>query len=494
MSRHYEAVVIGGGLSAVVTAALLAKRGVRGLLIDEGELASEDPHMLFDSVHADVGSEVMLLIHRELGLQDELRNRSGPVDPLVQIVWPEERLDLSDDPARCLREVQRAFGSRADGVEGFFERLQAASEMVGQFLATSGELPASGYFTRRSARSQARRFEPITRAVKDSDLFADLDPSMVELFTGPSNYLTYVDDRTADEASVARFVRPLARLLLGTRSLRSARTLRGLFVAVAQRRAFELQTGALAAAEPKGRQVLLRLVGQAETITAEAIVDATADLSALSVLPIQKRKKDLSETMQTVKPRSKHYALGIELDEAVIPPGMGQHLILLNGHRESSHADSDPGDRPLWVTTRPGKQAGRTQLVVSHPVSAARAHSEGMDALEAMMRSRIERVIPFFRQGRPETRPLSDRGGAPGVSGRAMRPVLNHPLLEPDLDAQTGLTGVPCRTSLKNVFIAGPTVLPGLGIEGEYFAALQAADACEALLKGTKPKRGMAQR
>ena len=489
MTRHYEVVVIGGGLSAVVAAALLAKRGIRGLLIDEGELATEDPCFLVDSVHADTGSEVMQLVHRELGLQDELRNRSGPVTPLLQAIWPDDRLDLSDDPSTTIKEVHRALGPRGRGIEAFFDRLGQASDMVGAFLANAGELPASGYFTRRSARTHARRFEPITRPVNSSDLFDDLDPMVVEMLTAPSSFLTYVEDRTLDTPTVARFARPLARFLLGTRNLRSGRTLRGLLVAVAQRRAFEVQPGALEAAEPKGRQVHLRLAGQPDTITTEAIVDATSELAALAVLPMQKRKKDLSETMQTARPRSSMYVLGIELDDAVIPPGMGQHMLLLNGRKDPRRAEPESADRPIWVTRRPCEQTGRTQLVVAHPFSAARAHSEGVDALEVMMRGRVERVVPFLAQGRPEIRPLSGRGAT-----RSARPVLHHPLFETDLDPQTGITGVACRTSLKNVFLAGPPVLPGLGVEGEYFAALQAADACEALLKGTKAKRGLAQR
>ncbi len=490
MTRHYEAVVIGGRLSAVVAAALLAKRGVRGLLIDEGELASEDPHLLVDCVPADGGSAVMQLVHRELGLQDELRNRSGPLDPLLQIVWPDQRLDLSDDPKSSMQELHRGLGTHARGVETFFERLEEAASQVGEFLEHAGELPASGYFNRRSARTNARRYEAVTQGLDQSGLLAELDPLAAELFMAPLTYLTYIEDRTAGEASVARFARPLARFLSGTRSLRNGRTLRGIFSDVAERRAFEVQHGALESAEPKGRQVHLRLAGNSDGITAEAIIDASGELSALGVLPYQKRRKDLSETLQTARPRATLHVLGIEVDDAAIPPGMGHHLLLLNGRRDPSRAEPDAADRPIWLTRRPGQNPGRTQLVVAHPVSAAWTHAGGgLDALEAMMKGRVERIVPFLADGRPEIRPLCGRG-----SMRSARPVLNHPLFEPGLDPDTGLGGVACRTSMKNVFIAGPAVLPGLGVEGEYFAALQAADACEALIKGTKPKRGLAQR
>ena len=489
MTRHYETVVIGGRLSAVVAAALLAKRGVRGLLIDEGELATEDPHLLVDSVPADSDSAVIQLVHRELGLQDELRNRSCPVEPMLQVVWPDQRLDISDEPSDRLAELHRGLGGHARGVEAFFERLASAADQVGEFLQHAGELPASGYFNRRTARTNARRYESVTRPLGESDLLSDLDPKAVELFMAPLPYLTYIEDRTVDSASVARFARPLSRFLAGTRCLHNGRTLRGILSGVAERRAFEVQHGALESAEPKGRKVQLRMTGQSDTITADAIIDASGELSGLAVLPHQKRKKDLSETLQTARPRGSLHVMGIEVDDSVIPPGMGHHLLLLNGRRDPSRAEPDRADRPIWVTRRPGREAGRTQLVAAHPISAAWTHTGGLDALEGMMRARLERVVPFMDDGRPDVRSLSGRG-----VGRHSRPVLNHPLFEPGLDPDTGLGGVACRTSLKNVFIAGPAVLPGLGIEGEYLAALQAADACEALVKGTKPKRGLAQR
>ena len=490
MTRHYEAVVVGGRLSAVVAAALLAKRGVRGLLVDDGELASEDPYLLVDSVPADADSAVMKLVHSELGLQDELRNRSEPLTPLLQIVWPDLRLDLSDDPATRLAELQRALGRQARGIDGFFERLDTAAKGVGDFLSSSGELPASGYFNRRSARSNARRYADVTQTLTDSNLLRDLEPEAVELFLSPLPFLTYIEDLTGERGSVARFARPLARFLAGPRTLRNGKSLRGLFAGVAERRAFEVQHGALEAAEPKGKQVLLRLSGQGDTITTDVMIDATGELSGLGVLPLHKRKRDLSEALQTARPKAMLHVLGIDLDDAVIPPGMGQHLLLLNGRRDPTRAEPEMADRAIWLTRRPAKQPGRTQLVVAHPFSAAWSHANGLTVLERMMKSRVERIVPFMAEGRPEVHTLSGSGGGTNQG----RPVLPHPLFGPDLDPSTGLTGVPCRTSLKNVFVAGPAVLPGLGVEGEYYAALQAADACEALLRGTKPKRGLAQR
>jgi len=44
------------------------------------------------------------------------------------------------------------------------------------------------------------------------------------------------------------------------------------------------------------------------------------------------------------------------------------------------------------------------------------------------------------------------------------------------------VTGLPCRTPVKNLVLAGREVVPGLGIEGEFHAAWQAAGEVERLL------------
>ena len=100
------------------------------------------------------------------------------------------------------------------------------------------------------------------------------------------------------------------------------------------------------------------------------------------------------------------------------------------------------------------------------------------------MRARVERLVPFLAEGNPVIRVLSGRGAT-----RDQRSVLPHPLYDPELDPEPGLTGVGMRTPHKNLFLAGPAVLPGLGVEGEYWTALQAADAISVVKTGAKVKK-----
>lgn len=490
MSQHFDVIILGGRLSAVITAALLAKRGLRGLLVDQGELASMDAGLFYDLATVPAGSPVMEVVYRELGLESELPKKGRPLSPILQVILPDQRLDLSPDRAHFLAELERGFGAAAQPVKAALDRWTALEGEEGQYLSAAGELPATGFFARRSADAALRRHEFLGQTIHEAQLFAGLPPLLAEMFLAPLPFLTHFDARRPEEVKTARFLRPLLRMMRGLHRLDGSRGARGLFLEAIASRSFEVRRSAAESVEPGGKQVLVRLAGQREPVSAEVLIDASADLSGLDVVPNNLRKKDFAQVIQSVKPKGFLHTLSLEIDEVVVPPGLGEQALLLNGRRDPTRYDlSDPDaeDRPIWLTRRPSVDEGRVQLVASHPVSTVRAHAQSLDHLEEVMRARIERLIPFLMDGRPEIHALS---GASAIKHK--QPVLPHPLYDLALDPKTGLTGVPTQTGWKNVLVAGPTVLPGLGAEGEYLSAIQAADQTGALVGGGKKKRTLA--
>lgn len=491
MSQHFDVVILGGRLSAVIAAAMLAKRGLRGLLVDQGELASMDAGLFYDLATVPSGSPIMEVVYRELGLEAELPKKGRSLSPILQVILPDQRLDLSPDRTHFLAELERGFGpGPAANARAALERWTSLEADEARYLTEAGELPATGFFGRRTADSALKRHEILGQTVAEAQLFAGLPPLLAELFLGPLPFVTHLDARRPEEVKVARFLRPLLRMMRGLSRLDGSRGARGLFLEILGQRSFEVRRSAAESVEPGGKQVALRLAGQREPITAEVLIDASADLSGLDVVPNSLRKKDLAQLLQSVKPKGFLHTLSLEIDEGVVPPGLGEQALLLNGRRDPTRYDlSDPDaeDRPIWLTRRPAIEEGRVQLVASHPVSTVRAHAQSLDHLEEVMRARIERLIPFLMDGRPEIHALS---GASAIKHK--QPVLPHPLYDPALDPKTGLTGLPTTTGWKNVLLAGPTVLPGLGAEGEYLSAIQAADHAAALVGGGKKKRTLA--
>lgn len=479
MTRHYDAVVVGGRLSATIAAALLVKRGQRTLLIDQGELKSQGSDLLADIVPSPAGSLVMERVHDELGLRLESEGRLRPVKPGLQVVLPDHRLELSPKRERLTQEFARA---DAASLAGTLDRVKEASEEVARFLEESKELPASGFFDRRTAAATARRHAGVGTPAAERGLFEDGPAALHQTLLGLLPFITHLDARDA-QLPTARLARPAQRWLQGLGQLEVEGGLRGLFLEHAERRAFERHDGAVAELLPAGKDVRLKLGHGDPDVTCDVLVDASTDLSGIEQIPSRKQKKDLALALQAARPKGRLHILEIELDARAIPPGMGRYLLLLNGRQGARDGADGPEDRPILLTRRPAGE-GREALVCAHPVSSVRSHEEGVDQLEAAMRARVTRLVPFLEDASPAVRTLSGRG----ASG-SRNAVLDHPLYDPDLDPAMGLTGVSMRTPHKGVLLAGPAVLPGLGVEGEYWSALQAVEAALVLRTGTKPKK-----
>ncbi len=487
MTQHYDMVVVGGRVGATLTAALLAKRGFRTLLVDQGELASQDRHLLHDLVPACADSKVMERVHEELGIRLETEKRLKPIEPALQVVFRDQRIELSASRAGLVAELKRARAMPLDKAETVLVGLETEAEGVGEFLAAARELPANGFFQKRAAGNLMRRHSSLAQTLSEHDPLADAPEELRAALLALLPFATHLDASEPDSVTVARLVRPLQRWLLGLQQIELEGGLRGLFLEVAKRRAFDEHLGAVAKLEPGSKQITLELVQSRQAITADVVIDASTDLSGIETIATKLQKKELALTLQAAKPKGHLHVMGIEVDEDVLGPGMSQYLLLLNGRQDGARTDEDPNamaDRPIFVTRRPAETKGRQELILAHPVSAVRAHAEGLDQLEAAMQARLQRLVPFLSDGNPKVHTLFGRGAT-----RDHRPVLAHPLYDPELDPQFGLTGVSMRTPYKNIFLAGPAVVPGLGIEGEYWSALQAADAAVVAKTGSKPKK-----
>jgi phytoene dehydrogenase-like protein len=101
----------------------------------------------------------------------------------------------------------------------------------------------------------------------------------------------------------------------------------------------------------------------------------------------------------------------------------------------------------------------------------------------ARIKAAVDEFLPFFsRQALHESVPLL----AASAQRRGSR-LLAHPLYEVSRAQVLGVTGLPTRSVVPNLFFAGREVVPGLGLEGEFHAAAQAAHHVEAYL-GKKPR------
>jgi hypothetical protein len=488
--RHFEVAVIGGTYSAVLLAAILAKRGVRGILVDQGELAATEVHLSFELGLADEASPAMDLVHSELGIGMDLKRRSKLFDPNLQVILPDQRFDLFADRTQLGSELVRAFGESArDEVAALLEQLAALELESSGLLAQIGPLPARGFFAKRSASQLAKKHLKLGQSLAESGLVAANGGAPAAALLGLLPFATHLDAPDPTGISVIRFVRCVSRIVRGLHRFEPTNTPREIFLEAAKKSGFELMKTSVSSVDPSGRVVKLSLERDLDGVTAECLIDATCNLSGVAAIPNKLRGKGVSELIQEASPKGGLHGLIIELDRLAVPPAMGDNVLLLNGRKAARPIGSgelETEDRPILLLRRaiPGQQ-DRLRLYALHPLSAERAAGGGLSRLEKMVEARVERLIPFLPDANPTVRlfahPREDQRGA------------IHPHFDPGLDPMLGISGVSAQTPHKNVFVAGPSVLPGLGVEGAYFASLEVAELAETLL-GRKKKASLQER
>ena len=166
-----------------------------------------------------------------------------------------------------------------------------------------------------------------------------------------------------------------------------------------------------------------------------------------------------------------------QLKQAALPPALGENVLALR-----DTAGGDGIDNAVFLQVLPARRDGKkgsAETVADERVVCASAYlpanvatREELAQASARIGEAVADAIPFFeRHLVGESAPVLH---APGGLADGVR-LLAHPLYETELESTLGVTGLPVRGPWKNLFFAGREVLPGLGIEGDFYAGIQAA-------------------
>jgi hypothetical protein len=131
--RHYDAIILGGSLSARIAATLLAKEGCRVLTFREP--SDPCPRWLYSSLHLD-------------RLLKSLGGRACVISPMpFQVLTTETRLSFHG-PDTLEEELRREFPASCDRVHSLLQKLQTLGEHLEKILWESGGLPLPGVSNR----------------------------------------------------------------------------------------------------------------------------------------------------------------------------------------------------------------------------------------------------------------------------------------------------------------------------------------------------------
>jgi hypothetical protein len=488
--RLYDVCVIGSQLGGVVAGALLARRGFRVLHVahddpgfhysDHGYVLPFGPAVVPTPRHLPSAEAVLT----ELGLASDVGRALAPTEPDLQLLLPRHRVDLSREPAQLRAELRREWPNEVDPLEAAFGTLSTLFDFAGFFLRAAPPLPADGLLEKLAVRKALKTAASLPgappRRADEARPFAGLEEhELVRSLAVAHRFLTYRDG----PASPLSEVRLLGGALRGTNRLPGGLgTLRELVRRRIAESRGELRGGPgdpahATAVDLEGKRVTaVRLADSPDAHVARAFVVATDSTRFAALLPPELREGKAAAALRRVRAVRQLATVNLVVKQTALPPALGESVLALrdgaggDGLENAVFLQILPARRDPKKGEKAGAEVVQDERVVCAsgfiPADAGRA---GLEAAAAKLREAVADAIPFF-----ERHLVSESAPLVAAPERAELSAA-HPLYEADGDEPLGVGGLVVRSAWKNVFFAGREVIPGLGVEGEFYAGIQAA-------------------
>ncbi len=476
MAQHFEVVVVGSSLGALAAAALLATRSWRVLVVPHHDrtpgYAFEDvPLLRRPSTAPALASGIWSRILMEITDAQTFQRRLRAVDPMMQIVGPKLRFDFARDRACVRTELERAFGDVARHIEGIYEALAKLNESADAVLAGEAIAPPGTFWERQKAISAWSSLpnpeDPYSRpwllALPDDHPFR-------VIFDLPSLFATYTYPASALGAARAHALvtRGLMEFSAGEESLRTE-----LVQKIEAQGGTVRARGRVTRIGLKKRQIVNVVVDDEDPVATSFIVTSLAarEAMALAGQTLPARSFPLLGTS------ARRFSMSVVVREEGVPVRLSRESFLLSEWPQASEA---PAALHVQRHDLDGEHEGlvRLDLELNRTTSSSYAREQALRILE--------RQLPFIEQHYVvvdsvyDGRPLWDfrSGTRREIDRTSLRTTGGEILAEPmpyvyalDQDAWRHIAGEPLRFPVEGLFGIGPSIVPGLGQEGELLAA-----------------------
>ena len=491
MSKHYDVAVLGAGIGALTTAALLARRSWRVLVLGQGW---RPPTYHYDGIalarrpftFLAGSSPAWARVLVELAQSQTFRRRVAPLDPMFQILAPKLRLEVPPDVQRFAKEIDRAYPEVRRVVDELYAELAQTNAAADVAFEKDLVWPPGSFWERRETgrtaallpRFDGRRTTPLLAEVpRDHDYRA-----IVEV---PARFASHAAD--LPDFAVARlhgaWTRGVSRLAHGEEEVVE------FLVDRVRAHGGEALLGehAVRVVHKRGRAAGVVIDGDDETTgvgfvvtdhTTRALLDLASDFDA---------PRRAMAGLPDLVAAEWRFVVSIVVRDEGLPVPLADEAFLLPAW---PHRGLDPSTPLVHLQRRrdPCGIEGATLLVAEaafpqgSPLPVARAREAVLAAIESLLPF-VERhylVIDSPHDARPlwdyrtGSRKEIDRG-ALRATGASLEAEPMAACWHVDPPAFHGLAAEPIRTPLAGAFVVGPSALPALGLEGELLAAWSAA-------------------
>lgn len=478
MSKHYDVVVLGNGIGALTSAALLARRSWRVLVVGQGRLP---PCYRYDAFRLARRSFALLAytspalsrVLVELAQSQTFRRRVRWLEPMVQVLGDRYRLDLPPDTTLFAREIDREFPEVRRVVDELYGALAQGNAVVDAAFDRDAVWPPGSFWERRETLRLAEglpfraadplaefpREHPYRQVVTGTARVASNgagDPSsfalarlhgawtrgMPALDGGEDELIDFLVERVNAHGGEARFHDRVSTIV---------------------------QRG--------GKIRAVQIDGEAAAYGAQFVVSDQSTSELLALAPDFDVSRKSALRLEATRAVEGRFVVSLVVRDEAIPGSLAAYAVLLP-RRE--------GDLEVFLEKRKSEEPGTTLLVASALVPIDEPKTRLRERVLAAVESHLPylerhvvivdsphdgRALWDFRSGKRheiDRAKLRPQGGS--LEAEPMVPRYEIPPEDP-----LGIGGEPLRTPLANAFVVGGTVLPSLGQEGECLAAWGAA-------------------
>ncbi len=497
-TRYYDAIILGRSLGVLAAAALLARRDFRVLVLGQDGRPCDYRFDRFRFRRRAFtwlagASPPWLRLLRELAQSPRFRRHLIPLDPMFCAVLPQKRLELPPDLELFYKEIEREFPEVRQIVDELYALFASVNAAADEVFERDAVWPP-GTFWERLQTGHAAAGLPLVGAQEGLDVLARFPTGHLfrELVTLPAEFASHLalPSRGLPPFALARlhgaWARGIHAIDRGEDELTEFLIERieahsGLCRLNSRATNLVVERGAITGVIEEGEDRPTGTTNVISDLTGEAIAElaggqgitANAQKQWPRLVPTASRftMSLLVHRMALPEPLPEESFLVSARSNRVDPRRPDVHLQRFDSNRFEDGAPMEPGQAMLVaeiliprrgvLTLYEAREAVLTTLrdhlpFIDNHLVAIDSVYDGLALWDYSAGTRVE----IDRVHCKETSP----GGEP-----------MEPIWMPQPAGFLGLAGEPLRGPIAGTFLAGKTVLPALGQEGELLAGASVA-------------------
>lgn len=476
-SMMYDLAVIGNDLSSQVAALAAAKRGMNTVLIREGGhpcLYSQQGYVFPLDPFPPLGFGSGQTIDRFLsltGIKLPQSNRpESSIKPLLQVILPDNRLDIAADGEQLVQEICRAFPNLGNRRIIFKRAVAEANKRIDCLVERFFNFP---YAPQRNFAAFSQDLISTLRWWIYSPSYLNLmrkEQSVGTLLRSLGIVSSYRHIRSVfDPAFAYAMALPLRLCPPGSQG-------RGVFFQYLKNN--YRNTGKIFENHTVIRIKLLNNISLeladgdlVEVVKAKRLI-VSAGWEKLNLILGRDFKESHAKLLSAIRPRLFPFTIHLGIKERAIPEKMANYVIFLNGDKKSSAVDDmiflETGDRGEEAFAPDNRKALTVTILTGTPPWRMRA--DDLKTVAAQALSSLQSFLPFLQ----ENIDFLEVDHSIAIA-RKYQEMLNH-RHEAKRSWSVGFGVHSHQTIHPQVFFTGAMLWAGLGYEGEVLSGLAALE------------------